>query len=222
MKFGRSTAVLLAALCALVLSMPAFASTLFTQSFDQTGNVNASQNDTSQGGFGNFATTYDDFAVNGNNYTINEVQWTGGYFNPNQQGTITGWTISVYFDNGGQPGAPQYTTHISGTGNETFLGNFNGLPAYSYDVSGLNFSELAGVKYWLAVVPDLAFPPQWGWATSTDGNGVSYQDYFGQRSQLAADEAFTLMGTSVPEPGTFVMLGTGLLGLAGVIRRKLF
>jgi hypothetical protein len=29
-------------------------------------------------------------------------------------------------------------------------------------------------------------------------------------------------GTGVPEPGTFVMLGTGILGLAGTLRRKLF
>ncbi len=220
MSFGRSKAVLLATICALVLSAPAFAATLFTQSFDQTGNANASQNDV--GGFGNFATTYDNFTVNGGNYNINEIQWTGGYFNPNQQGNITGWTISIYFDNAGQPGTQQYTTHIAGTGNETFLGNYNGFPAYSYDVSGLNFSELAGVQYWLAVVPDLTFPPQWGWATSAQGDGVSYQDFFGSRSQLASDEAFTLIGTTVPEPGTLVMLGTGVLGLAGAIRRKLF
>jgi hypothetical protein len=38
----------------------------------------------------NFATTYDDFVVNGSNYTSNEIQWTGGYFNPNEQGNITG------------------------------------------------------------------------------------------------------------------------------------
>jgi hypothetical protein len=113
-------------------------------------------------------------------------------------------------------------THISGTGNETFLGDYNGFPAYSYDVSGLNFADLAGVKYWLSVVPDLAFPPQWGWATSQDGNGVSYQDYFGSRGQLAADAAFTLIGTSVPGPGAFIMLSTGGLGLAGAARRKLF
>lgn len=32
---------------------------------------------------------------------------------------------------------------------------------------------------------------------------------------------FEYGGTTVPEPGTFMMLGTGVIGLAGVIRRKL-
>ena len=218
MNFGLRKALLFASIFGLVLAAPAFAATLYTQSFDQTGVANASQNDV--GGLGNFASTYDDFTVSSGNYTINEVQWTGGYFNGNP-GSITGWTINVYFDNSGQPGTQQYTTHISGNGNETFLGNFGGTPSYSYDVSGLNFAELPGVKYWLSVVPDLTFPPQWGWETSAQGNGVQYQDFFGSRTQLNSDSAFTLIGTSVPEPGTLVMLGTGVLGLAGAIRRKL-
>ncbi len=218
MNFGRSKAVLLATVFALVFSAPAFAATLYSQSFDQTGVAYASQNDS--GGLGNFASTYDDFNISGGNYTINEVQWTGGYFNGNP-GSITGWTINVYFDNSGAPGALQYTDHISGNGNETSLGNFGGTPSYSYDVSGLNFGELAGVKYWLSVVPDLKFPPQWGWETSAQGNGVAYQSYFGTSGPISADMAFTLIGTQVPEPGSLILMGTGVLGLAGVIRRKL-
>jgi len=31
-----------------------------------------------------------------------------------------------------------------------------------------------------------------------------------------------VQGSGVPEPGTFLMLGTGILGLAGALRRKLF
>ena len=49
------------------------------------------------------------------------------------------------------------------------------------------------------------------------------QDLLGTRSKLAADMAFTVLGNydSVPEPGTLIMLGTGVLGVAGAIRRKL-
>lgn len=214
MNFGRSKTILLAALFALVLSASAFAdTTLYSQAYDNNGYLNASQNDS---GLGNFATTYDNWNINpGGLYTVNEVKFTGGYFNGNPGG-ITGWTVNVYFDNGGQPGTLQHTDHISGNGNETLLGG----NIYTYDLSGLGFQELSNVPYWLSVVPDLNFPPQWGLATGTGGDGIGYQDYFGQRQQIG-DSAFTLIGTAVPEPGTLVMLGTGVLGLAGAIRRKL-
>jgi hypothetical protein len=219
MNFGRSKTILLATLFALVLSVSAYAdTTLYTQSYDGNGYLNASQNDTSSGGLGNFATAYDNWNINpGGIYTVNEVQFTGGYYNGNP-GTITGWTVNVYFDNGsGQPGTLQHTAHISGNGNETILGG----NIYTYDIAGLGFQELSGIPYWLSVVPDLPFPPQWGLATGTGGDGIGYQDYFGQRLQIG-DSAFTLIGTSVPEPGTLIMMGTGVLGLAGAIRRKLF
>jgi len=221
MNFGRSKAVLLAALFALVLAAPAFAdSVLYNQAYDNQGLLNASQNDTGSNGLGNFASTYDNWNINpGGLYNITEVKFTGGYFNPDQQGTITGWTVNVYFDSAGAPGTLQHTAHISGNGGESLLtGNI-----YTYDISGLNFQELSGIPYWLSVVPDLSFPPQWGWATGTGGDGKAYQNYFGTGGQIGFDQAFTLIGTSgVPEPGTLVMLGTGVLGLAGAMRRKLF
>ncbi len=216
MNFGRSKVVLLAALFALVLSAPAYAAVLYSQPYDNQGILNASQNDA--GGLGNFASTYDNWNISpGGLYTINEVKFTGGYFN-GDPGTITGWTVNVYFDSAGQPGSLQHTAHIDGNGGESLLGD----NIYTYDITGLSFQELSGIPYWLSVVPDLKFPPQWGWATGTGGDGIAYQDFFNNRSQLGADQAFELDGTAVPEPGTLVMLGTGVLGLAGAIRRKLF
>jgi hypothetical protein len=67
----------------------------------------------------------------------------------------------------------------------------------------------------------MAFPPQWGWGTGFMGDGVSYQDFFGNRSALGVDFAMNIQGV-VPEPGTLILLGTGILGLAGTLRRKLF
>ncbi len=138
MNFGRSKTILLATLFALVLSASAFAdTTLYSQAYDNNGYLNASQNDTSNGGLGNFATTYDNWNINpGGLYTVNEVQFTGGYYNGNP-GTITGWTVNVYFDNGGIPGTLQHTDHISGNGNETLLGG----NIYTYDIGGLGFTE---------------------------------------------------------------------------------
>jgi hypothetical protein len=41
--------------------------------------------------------------------------------------------------------------------------------------------------------------------------------FFGESVQLSSGNT----NLSVPEPGTLSLLGTGLIGLAGVIRRKL-
>jgi len=216
---NRSKAILLAVLMAFALSVAAFAdSVLYTQPFDQLGNGYSSQNDTN--GLGVFAQVYDNFTL-GSDSSINEVQFTGLYFNPPQQGPISAWNVQFFADNAGQPGMLLATKNINGTGNETFLANYGDYPVYTYDLPGLGFAAAGNTTYWLSVYPDLGFPPQWGWTSGTGGDGISYQDFGGVRGPLSVDMAFTLIGTSVPEPGTLVMLCTGMLGLAGAIRRRL-
>ena len=108
-----------------------------------------------------------------------------------------------------------------GTGNETFIGDVNGFPIYMYSLFFQSFDMSAGT-YWASVIPDLGFPPQWGWATATGGNG--YQCFFGACGPTSIGMAYAIDGTAVnttPEPGTLIMLGTGILGLAGTLRRKI-
>lgn len=197
---------------------------LYAQNPDFNGAL-SSQNDTFSG-FGNFATVYDNFTL-GSTSNIDEVQWVGSYFNPPVQGVITAFTLNFYADAAGQPGALLASYNGPGAFGETFLGFDNALdPTFLYDgLLGTPFVATGGTQYWMSLVPDLGFPPQWGWETSVDGDLLSYQDFFGARSANPIDLSFALFGsqgTSTPEPGSLILLGTGLLGLAGSIRRKLF
>ncbi len=207
---------------ALLLAMSAPAAfavtTIYSQPWDGGSNLFASQNDTN--GNGNFATTYDNFTLAAP-AQVTDVHWVGGYFNPPNQSAITTWTVNFLADNAGQPGTILSSYTFSGTGNESFVSNVNGFPIYDYSVDLTSpFSAAAGTSYWLSVVPTLGFPPQWGWAAGTGGDGQGYQNFFGTLGPTSTDFAFSLTGVaSVPAPPGLLLLASGVLGLTGLKRR---
>jgi len=203
-----------------VLSQQAQAATLYSQPWNGTGNVLASQNDTSNGGAGNYATVYDNFTLGGNG-TITQIDWTGGYFNPSTQGTIAGFTLTIYSNNAGIPGASVYSESVAGTAGETSLGTVQNNPMFSYSASA-NFSAIAGVEYWLSIVPDTnGVFPQWGWSAGTGGDGTSYQVFQGAPSAEQLDRAFTLDGPlTTPLPAALPLFATGLGALGLLARRR--
>ena len=181
----------------------------------------ASQNDTN--GLGNYATAFDNFRV-GANYDITTVALVGSYFNPGQQGVMTGATLAFFSDAGGVPGSLLWVGSGSGNLGETFLGMDNaGDPTYLYFATlGTPFLAKANTIYWVSIVPDVGFPPQWGWETATGGDSAAYQCFLGTCASVPNDLAFGLFGHSAttPEPSTLLLLASGTLGLAGIVRRK--
>lgn len=180
---------------------------LFSQAWDTTGGSKASQNDTT-GGNGNYATTYDDFTIAGGG-TVTDVQWTGGYFGTVGPHNITKFTVDFYSNNAGQPGSLITSYAFSNNGNETSLGGLNN--SYS-ETLPTSFVAAAGTEYWMSIVADLGYPPQWGWETSLAGDGTAYQNFQGTLSRVPSDLAFTLLGASaaVPEPSSLALGGIGL------------
>jgi hypothetical protein len=197
-------------------SVPAAAGSLYNQPYDNSGNLYGSQNDTNIGGYGNFATAYDDFTL-GTTASITGVNWTGGYYNGGQA-AIAQFTLVFWADNAGVPGGILASDVIPGTANETSIGG----PIFAYSAAVTLFAAAAGTKYWLSIVPDIGYPPQWGWATGTGGDAKAYQCFEGTCGATGSDFAFGLSGTSTPEPVSFSLagIGLGLVGLASWKRRK--
>jgi hypothetical protein len=107
----------------------------------------------------------------------------------------------------------------------------NGYDLYVYEESfnlpgGVSLN--AGTTYWLilqnAVTSD-GYPVYWD---QSDGSSVAYQNTNGASSGLGdcyegsttCSETFDLDGSTVPEPGSLMLFGSGALLLAGALRRR--
>ena len=144
---------------------------------------------------------------------------------PGDTMTTVDWSITLGENSG--------TTFGNGTASVTDKYISTNQYGYNIDlisVSGLNVPEKSGVTYWLnlqnAVVPS-GDPVYWD---ENSGTGCGGSGCPSQASESAVGtipgEAFTISGGSssgsTPEPSSIMLFGSGILGLAGVLRRKLF
>jgi hypothetical protein len=94
-----------------------------------------------------------------------------------------------------------------------------------------SFTLNSGHEYWFGIIADNSVDvgyiyPTYAYSAnglSADANGNS--NYSGFANPVNAGNGAAEIGlqltSGVPEPGSFLLLGSGILGLAGVLRRKL-
>jgi len=213
----KAKSAVIALACVALLGVLKADDVLYSQGPIDSNYSFASQNDTS-GGNGSFATEYDNFTLGGD-ATVTGVSWRGLFFNPYEHGTITGFTLSFWADSGNAPGGLLASTFIPGIAGETLVSG----TMYDYSATVADFAASAGTQYWLSIVPDLGFPPQWGWTVGGGGDSLSYQKFFGTLTPNQSDMTFTLTGktASVPDSGvTLLYSGLAMAALA-LVRRRL-
>jgi hypothetical protein len=170
---------------------------------------------------------FDDVTVTGNGWLVQGATIYG-----QEQGDPTrNISVNLQFQSTSLPNFGDTTDPIY-TGTEDTSGNLN--------FTGLNIMLSPGT-YWITawvVRPELPTGGQWFWSMTDYGNPIGSEFYIqnpggglipGATTAVPgstvlgtppSDLAFTIYGQSVPEPSGVVLLASGALGLAGVVRRR--
>jgi hypothetical protein len=139
--------------------------------------------------------------------TVTEFSFNG---TPIGSGPIGAVSFTLGSITGGSFSGGTFDINLNGFGDVIFANNFSG----TISSLGEDLFKLVGTFSGVTDGVHLAgVTVQFFEAEYEDGH-LSFEDVHG-RTCLTGNG-----GAAVPEPGTLTMLGTGLIGLAGVIRRK--
>ena len=173
-------------------------------------------------------------------YTISGGYFVADSFGLNSDSTLNSATFSNWFmhgDTGSQIDWAITTMPFGGTtiasGTAAITGVFEGTNGLGADVYSETFS-LGGVAlngnfqtYYLQLGNEVVTNGDPGYWGESNGTSTACQSGNGLNCVSIPSESFSLSGIGgapppeVPEPASLVLLSTGILGAAGVLRRKL-
>ena len=228
-KSGRAICFLAIAFC--LSALPAMADTVLFSDLGPPGNPYDCCNGATitgsgfPGGFSDIGAS--EFTVAGSGtFTVSQVDLGVDYV-----GSLHTFYASIWTDQGGLPGS-----QVSGAYWTNLVTNtqFGSCPPTCTDNGGLvTVSGISGVSltggqsYFMIVGPVELNDTSWNVWNNNNQNQVGNTLFSTDGGStwtsrgISPLNAFDVQGTAVPEPGSLVLLGSGVVAAVGVVRRKL-